>query len=645
MDEVSNQIDGSVVGAVVQAGHIGQVVLPATPTSALDGLPPVGVGFAGRTEPLATLADALRPGDTGVPVSVLAGLAGVGKTALALRAAHDAVDAGWFPGGALFVNLQGYDDTPVSTTAALGTFLRALGLPDQFVAPDVAGREVQYRSALADLARRGRAVLVLLDNASSAAQVRPLLPGSARHRVLVTSRHTLSDLRSARLVEVDVLGDTEAAMLVDTALRVAHPDDDRALREPDAVRTLVEWCGHLPLALSIVSAVLAGVPERSVARFLDTLRPTTTRLAELAYGDDRVVRRAFQLSYARLAADEARLFRLLSLFPGQYVNAGSAAALANLPETRAGHLLDSLRRAHMVEPGQGDGWFWLHDLVRLFAIERGRAEESTRARRSALSRLFRHYVRRARAVVVAFRSEDVPAGFGSVADAYDWLSVEARNLVSIQGVTALEDLVGGRAPTRSMLAAQRGLTTALVVYSEMPKDRPVTSEDLDPGLRQRMVDLVDSVDLTDYPALREGGGAVLVRALDGIATHDQVDGAVYRRADCLIGILSYVAGDHDTALHRYQEALAEFRSIGNTAGQAFVLTSLAVVQHGIGQFEAAGESLREAVELFLHSGLPEDAEQAGELLAGHDVDGPGRCALCDTAVAGQEDPTGHDETP
>ncbi|WP_433263976.1 ATP-binding protein [Actinosynnema sp. CS-041913] len=382
MVEQRNDMSGTVSGALIQARDV--AFGPPAPV-ALSGLPPVDV-FTGRAEALATLAEALRPADDTAPVvlSAVAGLAGVGKTTLAVRAAHDAVAAGWFPGGVLFIDLQGYDPHHrVTPDAALSTFLRALGLPAEHLPADRAGREALYRSVLA-----GREpLLVVLDNASTADQVRPLLPNSPKHRILVTSRHTLADLIGARLLDLNVLDDAEAVALVDAAVRAAHPDDDRVT--PETAAELVRLCGRLPLALSIVAAILAADPEQPISELVDALRNASTRLGELAYGDSAGVHAAFELSYHRLNPAEARLFRLLSLNPGRQIGVLAAAALADLPERDTAKLLANLRRAHMVEPGEPRGWFRCHDLLRLYAEEQTHGEPD---RDAALVRLLDHYV-------------------------------------------------------------------------------------------------------------------------------------------------------------------------------------------------------------------------------------------------------------
>ncbi|ONF74987.1 hypothetical protein AVR91_0200225, partial [Amycolatopsis keratiniphila subsp. keratiniphila] len=221
MAESHNEIGGEVPGFVLQARDV--YVAGAVP-AALAGLPPANADFTGRTADLSRIADVLRPSPEGAPVAVssVAGLAGVGKTTLAVKSAHDAVGAGWFPGGALFVDMQGYSaGNRLDPGEALSMLLQALGVAAKHIPPALPAREVLYRSQLAG--RKAR-VLVVVDNASSADQVRPLVP-SAPHSVLVTSRHKLGDLHGARKIDLDVLPETEAVAMLDAAVRTANPGE------------------------------------------------------------------------------------------------------------------------------------------------------------------------------------------------------------------------------------------------------------------------------------------------------------------------------------------------------------------------------------------------------------------------------------
>ena len=228
---------------------------------ALAQLPPLVSGFTGREAELAQVAGLLDPaGDAGaVVVSAVAGLAGVGKTALAVHAAHAAQAAGWFPGGVLFIDLHGYDQAPVQPGQALDALLRALGVPGEHIPDGTEQRAGLYRSVLAQI---GAPVLIVADNASAEAQVRPLLPGPGPHRVIVTSRHTLAGL-GARLLDVTVLDQAAAVALLDGALQAARPGDDRISGDPAAAGRLAEVCGGLPLALQITAALLVADPALS----------------------------------------------------------------------------------------------------------------------------------------------------------------------------------------------------------------------------------------------------------------------------------------------------------------------------------------------------------------------------------------------
>ena len=236
---------------------------------ALALLPPVAAGFTGRDDELAVLAGRLDPAGTAVPVvvSAVAGLAGVGKTTLAVAAGHAARRRGWFAGGVLFVDLHGYDEAPVQPGQALDALLRTLRVPAEHIPPGTEERAGLYRSALEQVSDP---VLVIVDNASSEAQVRPLLPGTGPHKVLVTSRHTLAGL-DALLVDVTVLDDAASVALLEEALRVARPGDDRVSSDREAAGRLSVECGGLPLALQIVAAVLKADPVLSVGELADEL--------------------------------------------------------------------------------------------------------------------------------------------------------------------------------------------------------------------------------------------------------------------------------------------------------------------------------------------------------------------------------------
>jgi DNA-binding SARP family transcriptional activator len=306
--------------------------------------------FAGRAADLERL---LRPGATAMVINAIDGMAGVGKTALAVHAAHRLAER--YPDGRLFCDLHAHTAgaEPVGAAAALERLLRMLGVPPEQIPVDLDARSARWRAELA-----ARRVLVVLDNAASAAQVRPLLPGSPHCLVLVTSRRRLGVLDGATLLSLDVLPPDEA-------LDLFAAITDRALAEPAAAAEVVALCGHLPLAIRIAATRLAHRPQWTVAELAGRLRAERGRLAELTLAD-RGVSSAFALSYAQLEPAQRRLFRLLGLHPGADFDAWSAAALADLPPARAEDVLEGLVDAHLLRSA-GAGRYSFHDLLRDYA--------------------------------------------------------------------------------------------------------------------------------------------------------------------------------------------------------------------------------------------------------------------------------------
>ncbi|MER5522401.1 tetratricopeptide repeat protein [Streptomyces sp. NPDC002763] len=408
-----------------------QVVIQqgAAAPEALASLPPRPGGFTGREGETAELLRALDD-SAAVLVTAVSGLGGIGKTALAVETAHLACGEGWFPGGVLFVDLHGYDEQPVSADQALQSLLRALGVAPEHIPATADDRAVLYRSVLA---RRG-AVLVLADNASSPDQVRPLLPGEGRHRVLVTSRDRLPQL-GARLVPLDQLTAEEARRVLDLALRIADPEDGRVADDAEAAGQLAKLCGHLPLALQIAAALLAEDPGMPVAELVGQLGASHDRLVHLDDGE-RSVRAAFELSYRRLPPEQARLLRLLALAPGAEVSDEVAAALVG---TDGPPLWDlrALARAHLVERGNGRGRWRLHDLVRVFGAGLLTGDGELREEgEAARERVLGFYYRWACAADDRLRwlpGRAEPERFGDRGEALTWLDGERAGLVAAVG--------------------------------------------------------------------------------------------------------------------------------------------------------------------------------------------------------------------
>ena len=431
-----NEIAGGVfVSAVIQGRDI-SVRLPPAVTPALGGLPAPSSTFAGRDEDVQALLSTLDPeraDATAVLVWSVAGFAGIGKTELALQVADRAVRGeGWFPGGVLFADMFGYDDgLRVSPEEALDGLLRALGMPGEHIPPGLQDRSRLYASILTAFAVQGQRILVVIDNVSAAEQAKPLLPTDGINRALVTSRHTLAGL-GARLHDLDVLDSEAAVDLLRQVLQQARGDiDTRVADDPKNAAAISKLCGYLPLALQIVSALLADQPFRPLASLAADLADAQTRLDELQR-ENLAVRAAFDLSYRRLTSAQARAFRLMSLLSGADVSTETVAVLLGQPRPIARRLLGDLARAHLIDARPDERW-GLHDLIRLYADEHGHSQVIEDGRAAALDRVLEHFVA---TTTMATRhlqpSWDSPPGnrFAGRAAALAWLDAEHENLVA-----------------------------------------------------------------------------------------------------------------------------------------------------------------------------------------------------------------------
>ncbi|MEU0175212.1 tetratricopeptide repeat protein [Streptomyces massasporeus] len=427
-------------GHVIQVSGDGNTVCasgPEDPTPMLR-LPAEPTHLAGREKEaeavLALLAPSSRARATPV-VSVLSGLPGIGKTALALHVAHQAVARGWFPGGALFLHLRGHDPAgPVGAEEAMGTLARALCVDDAVTPDEQTGL---CQAALNRLADEGRAVLLIADDASSAAQIERLVPARSAHRLLVTSRHLLTGPSfQARLFGLDELPPRGAADLIAEALRHAQPDDPR-LRETDAIAELAGHCGHHPLALQIAASLLTTDPGRAIAELVAELADAHTRLDVLRYedgGHTTAVQAAFHLSYQRLLPHHRQLFRQFALNPGPDTSTDAAAALWGQPRARTRNGLAALARVGLLaEQPVGSGRWRMHDLLRVYAA-RLVESDSAKWRSAALTRLLKHcqkLVQAANAHLHTFDDGPLPDDFRDRAHAVQWLEDERANLMAL----------------------------------------------------------------------------------------------------------------------------------------------------------------------------------------------------------------------
>jgi len=452
-----NEITGD-AGAVVQAGvvhggvHVGVPDPPGPPVP--RQLPLAMRGFVNRQAQLAALDALAREADDPsepvrpVTVSTIAGAPGVGKTALAVYWAHR--ERARYRDGDLYVDLRGYGPGPrVEAAQALETLLRGLDVAPDRIPADLDGRAAMYRSLL-----DGRRMLVLIDNAASADQVRPLLPASPHCLVIVTSRNSLPGLTAregARRLVLDALTPEESLVLLRRIV-----GDERVDAEREAARRLVRHCVFLPLALRIVAERVTARPGAPLAEFVAELDDERERLDALRTEDDELsdVRAVFTASYNELDAEAARLFRRLGLHPGAEAGVPACAVLAGTTVPRTRRMLERLARVHLVTE-VGRDRYRLHDLLRLYAAERAERDEEPDERERVLRRVLLWYLYSVdnghRVVLPAFHrvplpEADLPVGpavFEGVDQAMDWFERERENLVAavrVAGENGADDL-------------------------------------------------------------------------------------------------------------------------------------------------------------------------------------------------------------
>jgi DNA-binding SARP family transcriptional activator len=538
--------------------------------------------FTGRHTELDALRGHSGHHTTGgvVVISAINGMAGVGKTALAIHTAHEL--AAKFPDGQLFIDLHGYTQgfQPRTSSDALDRLLRALGVPHQRIPRDAEERAALYRQRLA-----GTRTLIVLDNAVDEAQLRPLLPGESGCLVLVTSRRRLKGLDDAYALSLDVLPRSDALALLST---VSGRADDPALAE------IAESCGRLPLALRIAAALLRHRPAWSLEHLADLLRDQDRRVSKLSDGE-RDLGAVFALSYASLTGTHQRLFRRLGLIPGPDTDAAAAAALADTDKDTAACLLEDLVDHNLLVQHTPDR-YRMHDLIRLHARALARQDTDHDA---TLARLLDHYQRtaaRAEYLVTPFPGPEVPVPALSGRDAaWEWLRTERPNLLAaLQHVTGRDD--AGR-----VIALTAGLATLLHV--DGPWTQAISLHTVAAATAHRVGDhsgrahaltrLGDARRATgDFSgAIRDLHEAwTLARELD--------DRRAQANALTRLGQIRGLTGDHPGAIRDLHEALDQFQHLGELRGQANALTMLGQIEGMSGELPNAARALRAALDLF-----------------------------------------------
>lgn len=560
-------------------------------------LPADVAGFTGRDEDLRRL-DELSDGGHGqaVVVTAIGGTAGVGKTALAVHWAHRVADR--FPDGQLYVNLRGYDPgRPMDPGEALAGFLAALGVRGPEIPLGLEERAARFRSAVA-----GRRMLVVLDNAGSVAQVRPLLPGSGSCVVVVTSRDSLAGLVAvdgARRVDVGVLSGSEAVGLLRRLV------GDRVGVEPEAAVALSVQCARLPLALRVAAELAVSRPDSGLGDLVAELADRQARLELLVAGDDprAAVREVFSWSVQQLSAAAAGMFALLGSHPGPDFDPYAVAALSGTELGQARRLLERLVRASLIQRAGRDR-YGMHDLLRAYAAESAAAEDTER--QAAQQRLLGYYqCAAAAAMTLLYPAEarywpEVPAAtgtlpeFASPADARAWLDTERSCLVATVAHAAATGHTWYASGTPQILhrylndaylADQLAMDGNARRAAEAAGDTAAAAHAL-----RRLATAYNQ--LGQYERAVEHGQAALERSRK---VGDLIAEAL---SLSVLGIARYRLGEHKQALDDDTQAAAVFRRAGDRLGEAGALLNLAVDEEQLGRYGPAADYSRRALAIF-----------------------------------------------
>ncbi|MGG7570166.1 tetratricopeptide repeat protein [Streptomyces sirii] len=613
---VHNTVSGGVFyGPVIQGGQV-TITAPQQPAGAPSGgLPPPSSVHIGHEAELTSLVAALDPDDrpSGPAACLVTGPGGVGKSELLLQAAHTAHRRRRFPGGVLFVDLQGHtsDTPPLSPGEALGRLLHQLGLPEPAIPAHAGDRAAAYRQHLAE-----RPVLVVLDNAHDSDQVQPMLPPPGGSRALVSSRRLLPALDDVHRIALDVLPSDAAVRLL---LEVSgHPgiaaSDPAAQDLARHAARIAEHCGGLPLALRIAAARVRGRQPAAFADLAAWLADEQSRLDELDDGERRMTS-VLAVSYRDLDQDQRRLFALCGVNPGPRWGIDAAAALAGLPPARVRRLLEGLCGAHMVQE-DGRGRYRMHGLVHDYARERAAEDLAPSERASAVDRLVDHYLATAdRADRVLsprrYRLQDergLPPGAAaeipSRSAALAWLSAELDDFVGICRAAAESS-----APERSWLLADalRGyffLAKTWTPWEDTHRVALAAAERAGARREQGILHnslglaLVEQRDLTGASAHYTAAAHHFEAAGDAHGGANAVENHAWVR---------HYSGDYAGALDDHLRALRQYELLGAERNRAITLRGTSLAEMELGRTTDAIAHLREAGRIFDELDLHLDA--------------------------------------
>lgn len=629
------------------------------PVGVFGQLPAELGSFTGRTQELARLVEAATGRHDGrgahtVVISAVEGMGGVGKTQLAVRAAHELVRAGHFTDVQLHVNLRGFDPElpPADPSAVLEAFLRQLGVPAQQIPASREERAAMFRDRLRDCS-----ALLLLDNAADEEQVSDLIPAGPSCLVLITSRRSLAGLDGVTPNLLDTFTDAESLeLLIRIAGRV------RVTAEPEAAARIVHYCDRLPLALALVAARLRSRPAWTLAELADRLQAGSL---EAIRAGGRALRPVFDLSYRDLAEPLRRVFRLLGHHPGADFTPAMVGALANIPADAAEDALEQLQNENLVRQSTA-GRYELHDLLRAYALETAVNDEPDEGR-TALERLARWFLHSAYRAAVAMNTpglpeladavDIVPLEFDSYEGALAWFDAEHENLIAIHRAAAaanvydatwqlpiiLDNFNNLRFHRTHSLEAYRvaveaarargdkpviawnllGANAALQELSRLDEAEEMLAEAL--RLYQELRDrrgegrvLGDLGNLYNFSGRSDEAIGVLER---GISLNEAVgDRRRVMICEVNLGNAYYLLGDLNAANAYLQRALTAARASHDRRAECIILSNLGEVCLHLGQADRARD---------YYSGARQIAEEIGEM----DYRGKSLAGLGDTLSA------------
>ncbi|NEA15745.1 AfsR/SARP family transcriptional regulator [Streptomyces halstedii] len=562
-------------------------------------LPATVPDFTGRAAFVRELGDRLVTAEGSVmAVSALAGIGGVGKTTLAVHVAHQARPH--FPDGQLYVDLQGAGARAAEPETVLGSFLRALGTPDSAIPDSLDERAALYRSTL-----DGRRILVLLDNAHDAAQIRPLIPGTTGCATLVTSRVRMLDLAGAHLVDLDVMSPEEALQLFTRIV-----GEERVTSEREAALDVVAACGFLPLAIRIAASRLAARRTWTVSVLAAKLADERRRLDELQAGD-LAVKATFELGYGQLEPAQARAFRLLGLADGPDISLAAAAAVLDLESHTTEDLLESLVDTSLLESA-APGRYRYHDLVRLYARACAeRDEEPARERERALSRLLDFYLATAAEVYALERPGDRLVAhlqttrypgltFGDRHAALDWLYSEANCLLA-----CAQQSTGPQMLRRAvdLLWASKDLAES-GANSKQYESAALTTRDAAQACGDAHAEGRARTTITNVHIVAgrfDEADAEAQRAMQLARSADDPVPNCWAPNDR--GVIAIYQGRHEEGEQYLLQAIENFRADSNDVGQASALCNLSRIHVSLGRISSAIELAQQGIDIYDRMGL------------------------------------------